>query len=100
MEVEGWHDSMETFERQVAGGFKRCNVLERRANFSVDENVSVSRLRTEPGGKIDHRPDRAVVAAPLEPDRPERRVSMGDADAEAERMSGRAPSGGQLRYPS
>jgi hypothetical protein len=56
MEVKGWHDSMQTFERQVAGGFKRCNVSERRANFAVDENVSVACLRTEPGGKIDHRP--------------------------------------------
>jgi hypothetical protein len=87
MEVEGWHDSMETFERQVAGGFKRCNVSERRANFAVDENVSVACLRTQPGGKIDHCANRAVVAAPLEPDRPDRRVSVGDADAEAERVS-------------
>ena len=79
---------MQPFEGEVTGGFKCCNVPDRRAHFAVDENMSVACLRTEPGGKIDHRADRAVVAAPLEADRPERRVSMGDADAEAERMSG------------
>ena len=36
---------MQTFEREVAGAFKRCNLPERRANFAVD-NVSVACLRT------------------------------------------------------
>jgi hypothetical protein len=81
MEVKGWHDTMETFEREVVGAFKRCNVPERRANFAVDKNMSVACLRTEPSGKVNHRANRAVVAASLEPDRPERRVSVSDADA-------------------
>ena len=52
MEVKGWHDPTQTFVREVAGAFKRCNVPERRANFAVDKNVSVACLRTEPSGKV------------------------------------------------
>ena len=80
---------MQTFERQVASGLNRCSVPERRANFAVDKNMPVACLAAEPSSKIDHRPNRAVVTAPLEADRPERRVSVGDADAEAERMEAR-----------
>ena len=61
--------------------------------------MSVACLRTKPSSKIDDCPDRAIVAAPLEADRAERRVSVGDADAEAERVAGGAPSGGQLLQP-
>ena len=66
---------MYAFEVEVAGRIKRCRVPNRRANFAIDENVSVACLRAEPSGKIDHGPDRAVVAAALDSDCPERCVN-------------------------
>ena len=99
MKVESGHGPMQTFERQVASGLERCTVPERRANFAIDKNMPVACLAAEPSSKIDHRPNRAVVTAPLEADRPERRESVGDAYAEAERVAGGAPADSEYRQP-
>lgn len=48
MEVEGRHNSMQTFERQVAGGFKRSSIPERRANLAVDENAEPLGVADQP----------------------------------------------------
>jgi hypothetical protein len=98
VKVESGHGPMQTFERQVASGLERCTVPERRANFAIDKNMPVACLAAEPSSNIDHRPNHAVVTAPLEADRPERRESVGDAYAEAER--GRRRASGQRVPPT
>ena len=57
---------MQAFEDEVARRFERRRVLDRRAHLAVDEDMSVSRLRAQPSREIDHRSDRAVVAASLD----------------------------------
>src|SRR6266487_3937886 len=60
--------------------------------------------RTRPGlcaearGQIRHRADGAVVDAPLEADRPERRVAVRDADAEVEVEAGFLPADRKLGH--
>src|SRR3984885_16061545 len=88
MQIERGHRPVQPFKDKVPSRFKRCGVLDRRSHFAVDENMTVSRLRAKPSREIHDSADRAIVAPPLEPDRPERRVSMGDADVAAGLMSG------------
>jgi hypothetical protein len=78
---------MQTFERQVASGLNRCSVPERRSHFAIDENMTVSRLRAKPSREIHDRADRAIVAAALEADRAERRISVSDFIARTKRLA-------------
>jgi hypothetical protein len=92
-------------------GTARCNPLSTGSPAGSSEVEIWIAARTLPSTRMcpspasaqsraaSHRPDRAVVAAPREPDSPERRVSVRDDDAEAERVPGRAPSNRQLRQP-
>src|SRR5580693_1555745 len=70
-----------------------------RVHFAIDKNASVACLCAEPSGKIDHRPDRGVVAAPLKAYWAERRISVRYSDAKPKRMAGGAPSDGKLLEP-
>ncbi len=90
---------MQTLEDEIARRLQRREAFDRGAHPAVDKNLSVAGLRAEARGEIDDRSDRRVVAATLKPDRPERCISLSDADAEAERVAGGAPSGGQLFEP-
>src|ERR1700757_2906496 len=79
IEVEGRHNAMQSLKDKVPSWFERCGVLDRRPHFAIDEDMAVACLRAEPSGEVDHGPDRAVVAAALEADRPERSVSVSNA---------------------
>ena len=71
---------MQALEHEFAYRLCRGSVVDRRAHLAIDQNLAVARLRAQPGREIDHRPNRAVLAAALETDRTERRISVCDAN--------------------
>src|ERR1700733_15870002 len=68
MQIERGHRPVHPFKDKVPSRFKRCGVLDRRSHFTVDENMTVSRLRAKPSREIHNCADRAIVAAALEAD--------------------------------
>ncbi len=55
---------MQPLEDEIPRRFKVCGAYDCRVHFAIDKNASVACLCAEASGKIDHRPDRGVVAAP------------------------------------
>src|SRR2546425_5285091 len=98
-DVVGRHGSVEALESELADGFDFREVLHRRQHALRDEDLARLRLATEARGEVGHGADRPVVQAPLETDRADRRVALGDADAEVEGVAALPPPDEQLVHP-
>ena len=75
---------MQTFEVELAERFEFGELFNRDLDPTIDQNLSVARLRAKTSREIDHGPDRAVFRAALETNSAERRISICDADSKTE----------------
>src|SRR2546425_3349146 len=98
-DVVGRHGSVEALESELADGFDFREVLHRRQHALRDEDLARLRLATEARGEVGHGADRPVVQAPLETDRADRRVALGNTDAEVEGVAALPPPDEQLVHP-
>ena len=84
---------------EVADRLGLQEVLDRRQETLRDQDLAGLSLATEAGGQVRHRSDGAVVPAPFEADGADRRVALGDADAEVELVAVLPPLDAQLSDP-
>src|SRR5262249_14208706 len=89
--VEGEHRPREALQRQAAQLLDFYQCLDRAEHALLDQDLARLGLAAEAGGHVGHGADRAVVHAALEADRADRRVALGDADAEVELVAALAP---------
>src|SRR5437870_5763670 len=97
--VVGGHGAVEALEPELADRLDFREVLHRRQHALSDEDLARLRLAAEARREIGHSADRPVVQTPLEADRADRRVALGDADAEVEGVAALPPPDEQLVHP-
>jgi hypothetical protein len=83
--------SVESFEREFAHRLGIGHRFDRRPDLGIDENLSIARFPAEPGSEIDDGTDRRIIVSPFETDPAERRISVRNADPEAELVAELAP---------
>src|SRR2546422_9889267 len=89
--VEGGHGLEESFEVEIAPGLGLHEGVRLRQQALGDQDLARLGLAAETGGEVRDGADGAVVPAPLEADRADRRVALRDADAELELVAELAP---------
>src|SRR5206468_804158 len=95
-DVERGDGLREALEREAAQVLHLDEVLDRAEDALGDEDLPGLRLAAEPRREVRHRADRAVVHPPLEANRADRGVALGDADAEVELVAALLPFHEQL----
>src|SRR5206468_12008661 len=94
--AEGLDAPEKALETQRAYFYALDQILEGPRDARRHEDLSALRLAAEPRGQVGDRADGAVVPAPLEADGADRRVSLGDPDAQGQVVTPLAPSGGEI----
>src|SRR6516165_11912029 len=95
--VVGRYGTTQTFKRQFTYGLSRRPLVNRCAHFTIDQNLTVARLRTKTVSEIDHGPHRTVFRSAFETDRAERRISVCDTTSKTKFVAFSAPLVGQFR---
>src|SRR3954447_4095320 len=95
----GRHRVLEALQHEVA----EMGCLEPRLDGQeyrlADQHLPGLGLAAKTRSEVRNPPDRRIIEAPVEPDPAERRFSLGDADAEAEVVTGVAPALGERADP-
>src|SRR5258708_15837619 len=81
----------QSLERYLANRFEDCGPIDRGGDALADQDLAVARGVAEPRGQVGDRAHRRVVDVVLEADPPQCRVSLGNADAEADFVAAAAP---------
>src|SRR5216684_6851281 len=90
--VECEDGPVQALKGKLADRLELGHALDRGVHLAVDQDLAALGLVAQARGKVRDRASHRILKAPLEADAAERRIAVGDADAEAKLVAVLAPS--------